>query len=48
MEKHFKIVIIILFILGFIFGYTVGNITANVMHSEDKELIACNLLEGTR
>lgn len=48
MERHFKIVLIILFILGFVFGYTMGNITADTMHLEDKESIAYNLLERTR
>lgn len=48
MEKHFKIVLIILFILGFVFGYTIGNITAKTMYLGDKESIAYNLLEGTR
>ena len=48
MERHFKIVLIILFILGFVFGYAMGNITASTMHLEDKEPIVYNPLERTR
>lgn len=48
MEKHFKIVLIILLILGFVFGYTIGNITADTTHLEDKEPTAYELLERTR
>ena len=48
MEKHFKIVLIILFMLGFVFGYAMGNITANTMRLEGKESVAYNLLERTR
>ena len=48
MEKHFKIVLIILLILGFLFGYTIGNITTDTTHLEDKEPTAYELLERTR
>ena len=48
MEKHFKIILIILLILGFVFGYTIGNITADTAHLENKEPTAYELLERTR
>ena len=48
MEKHFKIILIILLILGFVFGYTIGDIKANTTHLEDKEPTAYELLERTR